>query len=214
MNYDAIIFDLDGVICSTDEYHYLAWKQIAEGLDIPFDRKTNNRLRGVSRMESLNIILEKYSGPVLTEAEKQDLADEKNEVYRRLLQNMSESDCPAEVRAALVELREKGLLLAIGSSSKNTPMILEKLGLGQFFDAVSDGNNILHSKPDPEVFQKAAEMLWVSPSRCLVVEDAISGVQAGHAAGMKVACVGDASQKNAGDFNLSSFSEILSLIGG
>lgn len=214
MNYDAIIFDLDGVICSTDEYHYLAWKQIAEGLDIPFDRKTNNRLRGVSRMESLNIILEQYSGPVLTEAEKQDLADEKNEVYRRLLQNMSESDCPAEVRAALVELREKGLLLAIGSSSKNTPMILEKLGLGQFFDAVSDGNNILHSKPDPEVFQKAAEMLWVSPSRCLVVEDAISGVQAGHAAGMKVACVGDASQKNAGDFNLSSFSGILGLIGG
>lgn len=214
MNYDAIIFDLDGVICSTDEYHYLAWKQIAEGLDIPFDRETNNRLRGVSRMESLNIILEQYSGPVLTEAEKQDLADEKNEVYRRLLQNMSESDCPAEVRAALVELREKGLLLAIGSSSKNTPMILEKLGLGQFFDAVSDGNNILHSKPDPEVFQKAAEMLWVSPSRCLVVEDAISGVQAGHAAGMKVACVGDASQKNAGDFNLSSFSGILGLIGG
>jgi len=150
----------------------------------------------------------------LKEAEKEDLAFEKNEYYRRLLQGMTEDDCEPAVRQTLFKLRKKGLLLAIGSSSKNTPVILERLGLSHFFDAVSDGNIILHSKPDPEVFQKAAEMLWVPPARCLVVEDAISGVQAGHAAGMKVACVGDAAQKKAGDYNLSSFCTLLDLIGG
>lgn len=213
MKYEAVIFDLDGVICSTDEFHYQAWKQIADELDIPFDRTVNNRLRGVSRMESLEIVLEQYKGPALAAAEKEDLACEKNEIYRQLLQQMTEEDLSQEVKETLEELRRRNLLLAIGSSSKNTPMILQRIGLGQFFDAVSDGNNILHSKPDPEVFQKAAEMLWVAPSHCLVVEDAVSGAQAGHAAGMKVACVGDAAVKQAGDYNLSSFSDLLQVIG-
>lgn len=212
MKYDAIIFDLDGVICSTDEYHYMAWKQIADELDIPFNREINNRLRGISRMESLEIILERYTGPALTKEEKEDLASEKNEYYRIRLQAMKEDDCIPEVRETLGELRKMGLRLAIGSSSRNTPIILERLGMGHFFDAVSDGNNILHSKPDPEVFQKAAEMLWIEPARCLVVEDSVSGVQAGHAAGMEVACVGNASQRKAGDYNLSSFGEILDLM--
>lgn len=210
--YKAIIFDLDGVICFTDEYHFQAWKRIADELDIPFDRTVNNRLRGVSRMESLDIILEKNQGEPFTEAEKQSLAADKNEIYRELLAQMSEKDLSDEVRDTLAVLRGKGLTLAIGSSSKNAPFILSRIGLGNYFDAVSDGNNISHSKPHPEVLQKAAEMLGIDPEYCLVVEDAVSGAEAGHAAGMEVACLGDASEKGAGDYNLRSFSELAALV--
>lgn len=210
--YKAILFDLDGVICSTDEYHYQAWKAIADNFGIPFDRTINNRLRGVSRMESLDIVLELYKGPQLSEAQKKDLAAEKNEIYKRLLGRMSEADLSDEVKDTLDRLRSAGCLLAIGSSSKNAPFILRQIGLGDYFDAISDGNNITRSKPDPEVFEKAAEMLGTDPADCLVVEDAVSGAEAGHAAGMKVACVGDAAEKQAGNYNLSSFSQLLKVI--
>lgn len=212
MNYKGIIFDLDGVICSTDEYHYLAWKRMADSIGVPFDRTINNRLRGVSRMESLKIILEKYQGPALSEQRKQELASMKNDIYRESLKQMSESDLSDEIRETLNALRAKGLKLAIGSSSKNTPFILKQLGLGEFFDAVCDGNQISHSKPDPEVFLKAANLLGLAASECLVVEDAVSGVQAGKAGGFQVSCVGDASKSNAGDYNLNTFSEIMQLI--
>ena len=184
MKFKAIIFDLDGVICFTDEYHYRAWKVLADKLNAPFDRTINNRLRGVSRMASLEIVLETYTGPALSEEEKVALATEKNEIYRESLKEMSPADLSDEVRETLNALRAKGLKLAIGSSSKNTPFILKQIGLEGFFDAVSDGNNITHSKPDPEVFLKAAEFLGMDPADCLVVEDAISGIQAAHAAGM------------------------------
>lgn len=208
MKYKGIIFDLDGVICSTDEYHYRAWKQLADRIGVPFDRTVNNRLRGVSRMESLEIILEKF--PVAySEAEKQAMAAEKNELYRTLLAQMSPRDLSDEVRETLERLRAAGLRLAIGSSSKNTPLILGRIGLDNWFDAVSDGNNITRSKPDPEVFLKAAGMLQLSPADCLVVEDALSGAQAGHAGGFAVACVGDAADHGAGDYNLKTFRELL-----
>lgn len=208
MKYKGIIFDLDGVICSTDEYHYRAWKQLADRIGVPFDRTVNNRLRGVSRMESLEIILEK-SPVAYSEAEKQAMAAEKNEIYRTLLAQMSPRDLSDEVRETLERLRAAGLRLAIGSSSKNTPLILGRIGLDNWFDAVSDGNNITHSKPDPEVFLKAAGMLQLSPADCLVVEDALSGAQAGHAGGFAVACVGDAADHGAGDYNLKTFRELL-----
>ena len=208
MRFDAIIFDLDGVICSTDEYHYRAWKEMADGMGIPFDRTVNNRLRGVSRMASLEIILEKYHGPALTQQDKERLAQQKNDIYRESLREMSTADLPREVKETLDALRARGIKLAIGSSSKNTPFILERIGLAGYFDAVSDGNNITHSKPDPEVFLKAAEMLGMAPARCLVVEDAVSGAQAGHAGGMKVACVGDAAAQGAGDWNMQSIREL------
>ncbi len=213
MNFKAIIFDLDGVICSTDEYHYRAWKRMADGMHIPFDRTINNRLRGVSRMESLEIILEKYEGPALTEADKQRLAQQKNDLYRESLKEMTTDDLSEEVWDTLETLRGKGLKLAIGSSSKNTPFILERIGLGGYFDAVSDGNNITRSKPDPEVFLKAAEMLGMAPADCLVVEDAVSGVQAGHAGGMRVAAVGDAALNGAGDWNMKSIRELIHIVG-
>lgn len=208
MNYKAVIFDLDGVICTTDEYHYQAWKKMADGMNIYFDRTINNRLRGVSRMESLEIILEQYHGPALSEERKVELATQKNDLYRESLHQMSPADLSEEVKTTLDALRAAGLKLAIGSSSKNTPFILGQLGLSDYFDAVSDGNNITRSKPDPEVFLKAAEMLGLAPSDCLVVEDAVSGAQAGHAGGFEVACVGDASQAGAGNYNLSAFGEL------
>ena len=213
MNYKAVIFDLDGVICSTDEYHYQAWKRMADSMGIYFDRTINNRLRGVSRMESLEIILERYEGEPLSEERKVELATMKNDIYRESLKEMSTADLSDEVRDTLNALRAKGLKLAIGSSSKNTPFILRQLGLGDFFDAISDGNNIVNSKPDPEVFLKAAQFLGLTPADCLVVEDAVSGAQAGHAGNFKVACVGDASEAKAGHFNMGSFCELLSVVG-
>ena len=207
----AVIFDLDGVICYTDEYHYQAWKAMADSIGVYFDREINNRLRGVSRMASLEIVLERAERE-FSQAEKEVLADQKNELYKKLLANMSPSELSDEVKSTLDELRGRGYLLAIGSSSKNAPFILRQIGLGDYFDAVSDGNNITRSKPDPEVFVKAAEMLSVSAERCLVVEDAVSGAEAAHRGGMKAACVGDASRAGAGDYNMGSVAELRQLL--
>lgn len=207
MSYKGIIFDLDGVICSTDEYHYLAWKALADRLKIPFDRQDNNRLRGVSRMESLNIILEK-SKKLYCELEKTILSEEKNEIYRQFLHQMKAADLTTEVSETLNVLRKAGLKLAIGSSSKNAPLILERLELGDFFDAVVDGNSITYSKPDPEVFLKAAEKLNLSPSECLVVEDAHAGVEAAIKGGFDCAGLADASQNDQVTWRLKSFSDL------
>ena len=210
MGFKAIIFDLDGVICFTDEYHYLAWKATADSIGVPFDRTVNNRLRGVSRMESLDIILENCPHPLST-AEKEVLAEQKNQQYQDCLRGMTPGDLPTEVRETLDGLRQKGLRLAVGSSSKNTPLILHQIGLDGFFDAVADGNGVKRSKPAPDVFLLAAELLKIGPADCLVVEDAVSGAQAAHAAGMRAACVGDAAQNQAGDYNMGSIRELLKL---
>ena len=212
MELKGFIFDLDGVICFTDEYHYLAWKEMADDMGIYFDREINNRLRGVSRMASLEIILERYSGPALSQEEKEALATKKNDIYRKLLGQMTPADLPVEVKETLDALRAKGFKLAIGSSSKNAPFILDRIGLGGYFDAISDGNNITHSKPDPEVFLKAAEFLGLPPSACVVVEDAVAGAEAGHAGGFTVACVGDASSEKAGHHNLTNIRQLMDLV--
>lgn len=144
---NAIIFDLDGVLCHTDEYHYMAWKTIADELDIPFNRKVNDQLRGVSRMESLNLILR--NSPIrYTEQEKNLLAEKKNNIYRNLLQNITSKDLAEGAWTVLEKLHTVHIPLAIGSSSKNTPLIVEKLGIGKFFDVIVDGNQISHSKPN------------------------------------------------------------------
>jgi len=211
MRYEGIIFDLDGVICSTDHYHYLAWKALADRIGVPFNETDNNRLRGVSRMESLNIVLEK-SDKAYSDEEKAAMATEKNDTYRKLLGQMSAADLSDEVKRALDELRARGLKLAIGSSSKNTPFILERLGLAGFFDAVADGNCITHSKPHPEVFLKAAEMIGLPPERCLVVEDAHAGVEAACAGGFDCAAMGDAKDDPRAAHHLSAFSDLLTVI--
>ncbi len=212
MNCKAVIFDLDGVICFTDKYHYQAWKALADRLGIYFDEVINNRLRGVSRMASLEIILERAEKSY-TEEEKLAFAEEKNNTYRNLLKNMSPADLTDEVRETLEELRRRGYLLAIGSSSKNTRFILGQIGLATFFDAIADGTDITRSKPDPEVFQIAAQKLWMDPALCAVVEDAKAGIQAAKAAGMTaLALHGDAENCGLEDCNLASFSSLLDIL--
>lgn len=207
----GIIFDLNGVIVSTDEQHYLGWQALADKLGIPFSREVNNRFRGVSRMACMDI-LEEIGGRCYTDQEKIAYASWKNEYYRKLLGKMSPADLAEEVKFTLDALRARGYLLAIGSSSKNAKFILERIGLADYFDAVSDGTNISKSKPDPEVFLKAAAFLGLKPEECLVVEDAISGVDAAHAGGMEAAVVGDTADRDYGDYVLTNFSELLNIV--
>lgn len=209
----AFIFDLDGVIVFTDRFHYQAWKAMADNMGIYFDKKINNRLRGVSRAESLEIILERYTGEPLSQAKKEALMNEKNDIYRKLLSAMTPADVDEEVRETLRKLRINGHKLAIGSSSKNTKYILEKVGLGDYFDAVSDGNNISHSKPDPEVFLKACEFLNEKPENCIVVEDAHAGIKAAKAVGMTAVGIGDAASCKETDYSIHSFKELLKIQG-
>ena len=211
MKYEAVIFDLDGVICHTDKYHFQAWKALADKLGIYFDETINNRLRGVSRMESLEIILERYDG-TLTQEEKVRCAEEKNDLYKELLKQMSPADLSPEVKETLDTLRAKGVKLAIGSSSKNARFILGQIGLGDYFDAISDGNNITNSKPDPEVFVKAAEFLGIPAGKCLVVEDAEAGIQAATAGGMDSAAMGDAVRYHIATYDMDSFADLQNIV--
>ncbi len=208
----GVIFDLDGVITSTDEFHYEAWLELANRLGIKgFNREENLKQRGVSRMESLEVVLalgtKKYS-----ENEKIAFANEKNEIYKTLLEQMDESYLSKEVYDTLKELRKRGYKLAIGSSSKNTKFILSKIGLRDFFDAISDGNNITHSKPNPEVFLKAASMLDLLPNECAVVEDATAGIDAANAGGFVSYGIGPASVYDKCQVSIHSFKELLNTL--
>jgi beta-phosphoglucomutase len=203
----AVIFDLDGVIVSTDEFHYQGWQRLADEEGIYFDRKTNERLRGVSRLESLEIILEKTDQNYSRE-EKAEMAERKNNYYRDLLHTLTPDDVFPGVMEMLKELKEKGIKIAIGSSSKNTPSILQKIGMESSFDAVSDGNQIKRSKPDPEVFLLAASKLQIPPGQCLVVEDADAGVEAAINAGMKCLAVGSASANPKAHLRANNLNEI------
>lgn len=181
----GIIFDLDGVLVFTDQHHYQAWKKLADRLGVYFDEEINHRLRGVSRRESLEILLENYHGTPFGEEEKAEMMEEKNRTYGELLKNMNQSDVPQSVRDTLAQLKGFGYLLAVGSSSKNAGIILERTELLPYFAFVSDGNDLCYSKPHPEVFLKAAKGLELMPEECAVVEDAQSGICAAKAAGMK-----------------------------
>ena len=211
MKYQAVIFDLDGVICHTDKFHYMAWKAIAEELDIPFSRTINDRMRGIGRMASLEVLLE-GSHKKYTEEMKEAYAAKKNELYRGLLKTLSPKDLDPDVIETLRGVKDTGLKAAIGSSSKNTRLILSRLGLDNSFDAISDGTNISHSKPDPEVFLKAAEYLKVDTPKCLVVEDAESGLEAAKAAGMDSAAIGIGTSCGLADYNLKKLSDLLRII--
>jgi beta-phosphoglucomutase len=187
----ACIFDLDGVIVDSAKYHFLAWKQLADDLDIHFTEKDNERLKGVSRMASLEIILEigKLS---LDEAKKEEYATLKNKLYVDYISRMTPDEILPGAREFLQELKSINIRIALGSASRNTPLILERVRLKDFFDAVADGNNVTKAKPDPEVFLKASEMLGVDPENCVVFEDAVAGVRAALNAGMKCVGIGSA----------------------
>lgn len=193
MDIQAIIFDLDGVIVSTDLCHYKAWKRLAEEEGIYFDYNINQRLRGVSRMESLEIILEN-SPRDYSAAEKITFAARKNRYYQELIKTLTHSNILPGVKDFLEESRRKGIKIAIGSSSKNCQLILSQIGLTDYFDVTVDGNDISKSKPDPEVFLTAAKRLGIVSENCLVIEDAEAGVEAALKGGMRVLGVGSASE--------------------
>lgn len=188
---EAVIFDLDGVIVSTDGQHFEAWRAIAQQEGIAFDRRDNDKLRGVSRMESLEILLGDKKD-CYTDTQKAALAEQKNTCYKELIQKLGKRNILPGVKQLLCSLREAGVKLAIGSASKNTETILQKIGLKDAFEVVVTGNDIQRSKPDPEVYLLAATRLGLSPENCLVVEDAHAGVDAAATAGMRTLGVGSA----------------------
>jgi beta-phosphoglucomutase len=192
MQITACIFDLDGVIVDTARYHFLAWKRLTDQLGILFTEEDNERLKGVSRMASLEIILG-IGNRRLDDNRKQEYATLKNNWYIEYIKKMTPDEILPGCLPFIKELRNANFRIAIGSASKNTPMILERVGIQGLFDAVADGNTISKAKPDPEVFLKAAEMIGVKPGNCVVFEDAVAGVQAALNAGML--CIGIGSPK-------------------
>lgn len=209
----AVIFDLDGVIVSTDHYHYLAWKKLADEYNIEFNEKINERLRGVSRSQSLEIILEK-ANRTFTDEEKNKMLEYKNKLYVEYIKTMTREDVDLEVLKIIDYLKNNNYKIAIGSSSKNTNTILKQICLINEFDAIIDGNMILKSKPDPEVFLKASSALNIIPSECLVIEDAIAGIDAATDAKMQTLAVGSAKNYSKAIYameklNLKQFIEII-----
>ena len=204
--YDAVIFDLDGVLVTTDDCHYKAWKKLADEEGIYFDRKINERLRGVSRAESLEIVLEKAE-KTYSQAEKTEMASRKNGYYVELVNKLDKSAIIKGAENFVKAVKKAGLKTAVGSSSKNSKLILEKTGITNLFDVIVDGNDIKKSKPDPEVFLKAAERLGIMPERCLVCEDADAGVEAGVRAGMSVLAVGSAENNAKAFYGFTSLNE-------
>jgi len=207
----AVIFDLDGVIVSTDDLHYKAWKHMADLEKIDFDKKINHRLRGVSRMESLNIILEKATKKY-SDQEKEELSRIKNDYYVDLLNELTPNDILPNVNEVLIALREKGIKIAIGSSSKNAKNILNHIELSDMFDVIADGHDINHSKPAPDVFLIAAKRLGVDPKDCIVVEDAVAGIEAAKRADMIAVAVSDAKKSDLADYKFDHINALLSLI--
>jgi len=204
----GVIFDLDGVLVSTDELHYRAWKRLAEEIGIHnFTREDNEKQRGVSRMESLEVVLRKGNREYSQE-EKVALADRKNSYYVEMLQQLDSSALLDGALETLKMLREKGYKTAVGSASKNAPLIIEKTGLMPLIDEISCGLDITRSKPDPEVFLVAAKKLNLDPSECLVVEDAAAGIQAARAGGMKSLGVGPYYNTLGADYAAQKLSEV------
>ncbi|GAB4044193.1 beta-phosphoglucomutase [Spirosoma litoris] len=189
MSIKAFLFDLDGVIVDTAIYHYQAWKRLANELGFDISEEFNEQLKGVSRMESLDLILA-HGGLTLSDDKKNELATQKNQWYLELVSRMTSDDILPGVPAFFAQVRQAGLLTALGSVSKNAPMILERIGMSDAFDAIIDGTKISKGKPDPEVFTKGAAELGVSPAECVVFEDAVAGVEAGKRGGMFVVGLG------------------------
>ena len=193
----ATIFDLDGVIVDTAKYHYIAWRELADKLGFEFTHEHNERLKGVSRMRSLEILLEVGGMEnTFTSAEKEDMATEKNQRYVEYISKLRQDEILPGSRELLVELRRRGIKTGLGSASKNALQILNRLGITELFDVIVDGNNAKKAKPDPEVFLLGAQMMGIDPTDCIVFEDAQAGIDAAIAAGMRVVAVGCPSNLN------------------
>ncbi|MFF2909860.1 beta-phosphoglucomutase [Paenibacillus sp. NPDC057934] len=207
-NMKGAIFDLDGVIVDTAKYHFLAWAELARELGFEFTEADNERLKGVSRMRSLDILLE-IGGLDFPEEEKLAMADKKNRLYVEFITKLDESELLPGVKEYLTGLRERGVGIALGSASKNAMFILDKLNITELFDAVVDGNKVSNAKPDPEVFLIGAVELKLQPEECVVFEDAEAGVEAGKAAGMKVVGIGKPEILKEADLVVAGLHELL-----
>lgn len=186
----AFIFDLDGVIVDTAKYHYLAWKNLANSLGFDFSEEQNEQLKGVSRVKSLEILLD-IGNIELSEEQKKTLLIEKNKEYLEYVYKMTSDEILPGVNQLLTFLETNNITFALGSASKNAPLILEKVGLFNRFTAIVDGNDVSKAKPNPEVFLIGAKKLNMNPGNCVVVEDAIAGVEAANAAKMVSIGIGD-----------------------
>ncbi len=203
----AALFDLDGVLTDTAELHFLSWVEIARDLGIAFDREANHALRGLGRRESLEILLGARSLQ-FSEVQKQDLARRKNELYLELANRITPNDLLPGARSLLEALRAAGWRTAVASSSRNAALVIDKLEIGAALDAVVDGNVAPRSKPDPQVFLAAALAVGTPPNRCVVLEDAASGVAAGRAAGMRIVGVGAPEQLRGADLIIAALTEL------
>lgn len=203
----ACIFDLDGVVVDTAKYHYLAWKQLAADLGFDFSPEENERLKGVSRMTSLNILLE--IGKInVNEEEKIKLAEKKNREYLKFITKMKPDEIFPGVKDFIKKLKDKGIKVALGSASKNAQTILKQLNIQNLFEEVVDGNMVTKAKPNPQIFLIGAELLNTNPVECMVFEDAVAGLEAAHNAGMKCVGVGDPNILNMADYNITGFENI------
>jgi len=201
----GIIFDLDGVIVDTAKYHYLAWKNLAQKWNYDFTPKENELLKGVSRVKSLEILLEK-AGIQLNEEEKQKALIEKNDEYLKYIEKLDQNEMLPGILALINWLEKEKIPFALGSASKNAPAILDKLGIKNKFSAIVDGNNVQKAKPDPEVFLQAAEKLGLEPAECIVIEDAQAGIEAAKKAGMTAVAIGKKLQN--ADYNLEDTAQL------
>ena len=203
----GLLFDLDGVIVDTAKYHYLAWKQLSDQLGIDFNIKDNERLKGVSRMRSFEIILE-IGGCTMSEEEKEKNCSKKNEIYLEYIYQLKANEVLPGVIEFLTDAKAKGYKLALGSASKNSRVILEKLDILDLFDEIVDGTIVSKAKPDPEVFLKGAELLKLAKNRCIVFEDASSGIEAAHSAGMLAVGIGTVENLPEADILLAGLNNI------
>lgn len=203
----ACIFDLDGVIVDTAVYHFKAWKRLADELGVNFTEHDNERLKGVSRARSLEIILE-LGNVTKTPQEQEALATKKNNWYVEMINRMTPAEILPGAKEFLEACRTAGIKTALGSASKNSSTILNKIGLSNLFDTIVDGNHVSKAKPDPEVFLKGAEALGVNPADCVVFEDAIAGVEAAKNGGMKVVGIGSPETLKEADMVVSGLDKI------
>lgn len=200
----ACIFDLDGVIVDTAHFHFLAWKRLADELQIHFTEHDNERLKGVSRIESLKIILS-LGNVTLSEVDFQLNLDKKNTWFLEYIYQMTPADVLVGVKAFLDGLKSQNIRIALGSASKNAKLILEKIEMLPYFEAIMDGNNITEAKPNPEIFLKAAEALAILPENCVVFEDAIAGIEAAHRGGIFAVGIGKAEILTEADVVIPNF---------
>ena len=207
MKNKGFIFDLDGVIVDTAKYHFLAWKKLANSIGVDFTEHQNEQLKGVSRIESLKKIL-KWGNKTLSEADFNRLMNEKNENYLSYIAKMDDSEILPGVLLRLQFLIDNKQPIALGSASKNSVEILNKVNLFTVFNAIIDGNAVTKAKPDPEVFLQAAKAIQMKPENCVVFEDSVAGIQAANKANMISIGIGDASVLNEADFVFKDFTEI------